>query len=172
MGYIWSGIWNDGAFLRLSERDKLSLLGLMSLANQRGLIRMTEKAVWATLDPEEKQTFEQFQGSLNALREGETGPGQLMSDMSQPFVGSPSIPGRFVTLDTDRVRPSRRLLPARIRRAVVERDGMVCQLCGHDIPNGDLHIDHIYPVARGGGDELDNLQAAHSRCNISKGARI
>jgi hypothetical protein len=167
MGYVWSGIWNDEEFRRLSERDKMNLLGLMSLANQRGLVRMTEKAVWATLDPDEKQTFEEFQNSLKTLRKAPEKRGNFMRRVSQPFLGDPVFPGRFIALDTDYQRPARRPLAAHTRRAVVERDGMVCQLCGHDIPEGDLHIDHIYPVARGGGNELDNLQAAHS-----KGARV
>jgi 5-methylcytosine-specific restriction endonuclease McrA len=35
-----------------------------------------------------------------------------------------------------------------------------------------MHIDHIYPVSRGGGDELSNLQVTHSRCNMAKGSRV
>lgn len=59
-----------------------------------------------------------------------------------------------------------------MREAVIERDGMVCQLCGGEIPDGELHIDHIEPLAHGGATEVANLQAAHARCNIRKGARV
>jgi 5-methylcytosine-specific restriction endonuclease McrA len=62
--------------------------------------------------------------------------------------------------------------PRWMREAVLERDGMVCQLCGGDIPDGDLHIDHILPVALGGPTRVSNLQAAHSKCNIRKGATV
>lgn len=33
-------------------------------------------------------------------------------------------------------------------------------------------LDHIMPLAKGGGHTQDNLQWAHLRCNISKGARL
>ena len=58
------------------------------------------------------------------------------------------------------------------RQPVIDRDGMVCQLCGEDIEDeADLHIDHIIPVSKGGSPELSNLQAAHAKCNMQKGAR-
>lgn len=66
----------------------------------------------------------------------------------------------------------RRSLPRRVRLAVIERDGLICGLCGGDVEPTDVHIDHIYPVALGGGDDLKNLQVAHSLCNIRKGARV
>lgn len=63
-------------------------------------------------------------------------------------------------------------LPQPIRMTVLERDGLVCGLCGSDVDLGDVHIDHIHPRYLGGTDDLDNLQVAHSFCNISKGARV
>lgn len=66
----------------------------------------------------------------------------------------------------------RRQLPARVRSAVLERDGWICQLCAQPIERGRAHIDHILPVSRGGTDALDNLQAAHGTCNMRKGARV
>lgn len=65
---------------------------------------------------------------------------------------------------------SRAPLPRSLRLIVIERDGYVCGLCGGDVDPDDLHIDHIKPVARGGRDELANLQVAHPTCNIRKGA--
>ena len=56
-------------------------------------------------------------------------------------------------------------------RAVIERDGLMCQICGVDVDADDVHIDHIHPVSLGGRNQLDNLQVAHSFCNLSKGAR-
>ena len=34
-----------------------------------------------------------------------------------------------------------------------------------------LHLDHIYPVSRGGTDDLDNLQAMCAPCNLHKADR-
>lgn len=58
------------------------------------------------------------------------------------------------------------------RRMVIARDGLMCGICGEDVPADDVHIDHIRPVARGGTDDPGNLQVAHSRCNMRKGARV
>lgn len=72
-------------------------------------------------------------------------------------------------IDPDRVRPG---LGAGVRAAVIERDGYLCRLCWGEVEPDDIHIDHIHPVSLGGSDDLDNLQVAHSRCNLRKGARI
>ncbi len=60
-------------------------------------------------------------------------------------------------------------LPLKLRRAVIARDGYSCGLCGRNVEPGDVHIDHVKPVALGGLDLLENLQVAHSRCNLVKG---
>lgn len=56
-----------------------------------------------------------------------------------------------------------------IRRWVIERDGLVCGICGHPVAPDDVHIDHIMPVSRGGQSTLDNLRVTHSACNMAKG---
>lgn len=54
-----------------------------------------------------------------------------------------------------------------LRAFVLARDGYACVYCGS--PN-DLHCDHVIPRSRGGVDHPDNLVAACSPCNLSKGA--
>jgi hypothetical protein len=71
-------------------------------------------------------------------------------------------------IDPDGSRPP---IPKHLRAAVIERDGYVCQLCGGNVEQTDVHIDHIRPWSKGGQHTLDNLQVTHSRCNILKGAR-
>jgi 5-methylcytosine-specific restriction endonuclease McrA len=51
---------------------------------------------------------------------------------------------------------------------VIERDGMVCYLCGQPIEPGQLHIDHVWPLAEGGAHVEDNLKPTHAHCNLSK----
>lgn len=67
--------------------------------------------------------------------------------------------------------PGRTLTPEQ-RDAVIERDGLVCGLCGDPVALEDVHIDHVQPRSLGGSNELENLQVAHSGCNMSKGNRI
>lgn len=56
----------------------------------------------------------------------------------------------------------------KLRKAIFKRDGKVCRKCGS---TKRLSIDHVIPVARGGGDELENLQVLCMVCNASKGKR-
>lgn len=61
---------------------------------------------------------------------------------------------------------------------VMERDQWTCLLCGTAIPP-DVKwpdprfgtIDHRVPLALGGRHVLENVQAAHLRCNMSKNAK-
>lgn len=65
------------------------------------------------------------------------------------------------------------------REEVFERDGWVCSLCGDPIDPELAHphprsasLDHVVPMARGGGHVKANTAAAHLVCNLSKGARV
>ncbi|QFP94882.1 HNH endonuclease [Mycobacterium phage Marshawn] len=63
----------------------------------------------------------------------------------------------------------------RFRRAI-KRGKPDCAVCGLPIDYEANHldplsfqIDHVTPLARGGTDTLDNIQACHRRCNRDKG---
>lgn len=56
----------------------------------------------------------------------------------------------------------------RTREVVFARDGHTCATCG---AYGN-HIDHITPVALGGGDELTNLRVRCARCNTTDGRAL
>lgn len=69
-------------------------------------------------------------------------------------------------------RGSRRIT-AHLRSSVLLRDGMICGICRLPIDAwSELHIDHVIPHALGGETTYWNLQPAHARCNLSKGARL
>jgi hypothetical protein len=64
----------------------------------------------------------------------------------------------------------------RIRKAILDRDGWVCQLCHQPIDPSipwpkpmSATVDHKIPVTKGGSwwDE-SNLRAAHNKCNLSR----
>lgn len=66
-----------------------------------------------------------------------------------------------------RTKPGR---SAKLRRALVERDGQRCYLCGKWIENiRKLRIEHKTPRSRGGGNSRDNLGLACIPCDIAKG---
>jgi hypothetical protein len=64
----------------------------------------------------------------------------------------------------------RKALSKKTRFEVFKRDSFACQYCGQGAPDVLLHVDHIVPVADGGGDEITNLVTACVGCNIGKGA--
>lgn len=72
-------------------------------------------------------------------------------------------------VDPYRIREN---IPTWMRAAVLERDGLICQLCGGDVEAEKVHLDHKVPHSLGGPDSLDNLQVSHALCNMRKGARV
>lgn len=65
------------------------------------------------------------------------------------------------------------------RIEIFERDGWVCQLCGHSIDPAltkphprSASLDHIHPISRGGLHERSNAQTACLGCNVKKGATV
>ena len=79
--------------------------------------------------------------------------------------------GRWRLINGDFIRLSRPNTRAAISTAVksivLARDGQRCAYCG--TIEGPFHIDHIYPVSRGGSDLASNLVLACAQCNLSKG---
>lgn len=67
--------------------------------------------------------------------------------------------------------PVRTTIPLKDRWAVLKRDNYRCVKCGanpssnHEI---ELEVDHIFPVAKGGGNSLENLQVLCRECNQGK----
>ncbi len=61
--------------------------------------------------------------------------------------------------------------PARVRSILHARDRGKCAGCGVDIVqelHQDGHIDHMFSIARGGCNDLVNLQLLCSTCNLAK----
>ena len=67
----------------------------------------------------------------------------------------------------DHLRTNRIKISNSVKSAIYKRDNFTCQYCG---ATDDLHIDHIHPVAFGGGNEMKNLQVLCRDCNLRKGA--
>lgn len=72
------------------------------------------------------------------------------------------------------IERERRLVTAKLRYEIIQRDGGRCCICGRS-PAEDgvkLHVDHIIPVSKGGKTEASNLQTLCESCNLGKGNRI
>lgn len=68
-------------------------------------------------------------------------------------------------------KPSRISVPLKDRWAVLKRDKYRCNKCGASPSNDhkvELEIDHIIPVAKGGGNAIENLQTLCRNCNQGK----
>ena len=91
---------------------------------------------------------------------------------------SPSILPVSFSSDPNAPKTSspRKPLPKYKRDQVFRRDAYTCRKCGaKGGPLGtlgvQLHIDHIVPVAKGGTDEINNLQVLCAPCNTKKGSK-
>lgn len=56
----------------------------------------------------------------------------------------------------------------RLRFEILRRDNHTCRYCGAQAPDVELTVDHVIPVALGGGDEPANLVTACEPCNSGK----
>lgn len=65
----------------------------------------------------------------------------------------------------------RKALSKKSRFEVFKRDKFACQYCGAKAPDVVLVVDHVHPVAKGGGSDPLNLITACQPCNSGKGPR-
>jgi len=61
---------------------------------------------------------------------------------------------------------------AEIYRQAREDEPIRCYLCGELIPLGDRHVDHKYPLSKGGDHTPSNLAIACATCNLKKSDKI
>jgi 5-methylcytosine-specific restriction endonuclease McrA len=64
------------------------------------------------------------------------------------------------------------IIPPEVKKYVFERNKYQCQSCGKTNLETKLHIDHIIPLARGGSNDISNLQTLCSKCNLQKKDRL
>lgn len=66
-------------------------------------------------------------------------------------------------------RKKRKPISKKTRFEVFKRDKFTCQYCGRMAPDVILEVDHIKPVAEGGGNGMMNLITSCRDCNRGKG---
>lgn len=76
-----------------------------------------------------------------------------------------------------RSRRERRPLKWKMKKAIIDRDKGVCQLCFMPVdlsweinwkPKVKYHFDHIIPFKDGGLMTIDNLRLTHPSCNLRR----
>ncbi len=63
---------------------------------------------------------------------------------------------------------NRKPISKKTRFEVFKRDSFKCQYCGKSAPDVILHVDHIHPVSKGGGNDILNYLTACADCNGGK----
>lgn len=88
-----------------------------------------------------------------------------------------NIKHRFEVTDNGAAHPhfyvdtnNRRYISPEIRQYIYDQANGYCTYCGAFAV--DHHIDHIYPIARGGDSRIENLNLSCASCNLSKGAKL
>ena len=76
---------------------------------------------------------------------------------------------------TRKTPEARNAIPKKLQDEVYRKKGLVCHLCGLEIPRNLSHphpesksLDHLMPYSHGGPDTFENLSPAHLRCNIER----
>ena len=65
---------------------------------------------------------------------------------------------------------NRKKISSSLRFEVLRRNKFCCSYCGKAAVDGHrLVVDHIYPVAKGGTNDIDNLTCSCEECNSGKG---
>ena len=57
-----------------------------------------------------------------------------------------------------------------LRDRVLRRDEYRCRYCGSSA--GPFHLDHVYPVSKGGETSIDNMVTSCKRCNLKKHNKV
>lgn len=68
----------------------------------------------------------------------------------------------------DVIKVKRKSFSSVQRTAIYNKNKGRCAICGDFVPYGNFTIDHIIPLAKGGTNELENLQCACEICNRIK----
>lgn len=70
--------------------------------------------------------------------------------------------------ETKELRNISRAIPREIQFKVVARDKNICQICGKNVLDDDIHFDHIIPWSKGGPTEISNIRLLCSDCNLQR----
>ena len=96
----------------------------------------------------------------------------LLTRPPHPLLSNSPVGSRPAVKQDDRFhlpRTGRIVFPTSLKRALFQSQRGRCYYCGKTHRIHYLEIDHKWPVSRGGGNEIDNLQLLCVPCNMRKG---
>lgn len=70
--------------------------------------------------------------------------------------------------DTTPATTAHKPVSRRLRFEILRRDNHTCRYCGAQAPDVALAVDHVIPVALGGGNDPSNLVTSCQPCNSGK----
>lgn len=98
----------------------------------------------------------------NIILTGELGNGVVFRAYKLKLITS--IEAKTILKDLQKEYIRKRYIPKTIKQQVLNRDS-VCQICG---TSNSLTIDHLYSIAKGGDNSIENLWVLCRRCNSHK----
>lgn len=161
-------IWKDDLMLELSPRQQLIFIGLVTLANDNGWVSGDSGLLSRKLTSFCKHMKKsEFEHDLRRILELMCSSWELAesSESCMKFSGVIRDFRRFIWRNPTRVEWQR--LANILRPQVFERDEHRCVQCGS---TDRLEVDHVVAIARGGSNDIENLQTLCLPCNRSKGA--
>lgn len=168
----WNGEWPNLNSLSIAIHNSLHLtateIGILyrlvwyiGARGVHGYYKTRTEAAHLPLDPEK---ICRIAGC--SAREWESAQKEVLSYFRETLRGYELLDEELIRLS----KPSgRQAVPTHVKNAAIQRAGVICAYCGDE--NGPFDLDHLYPVARGGTDEANNIVVACASCNRSKGAK-
>lgn len=161
-------IWTDEGMAALTPRQQLLFIGLFSNADDHGSLRASPLAIrllFPTIygdlsDGEARCDLEAVVTAMDCLS-------LIERDGRDHVRFSPAGFARFTSPVMPDARRSWQRIARKLRGLIFERDGYRCVACGS---TERLEADHIQALARGGSNELANLQTLCRSCNRRKWA--
>ena len=96
-------------------------------------------------------------------------PSAALSSVGVPLMGMFFAPATHVGVID---KAPRKQLSDSVRDSIRRGQGGRCAKCGKRFYEGNMEVDHRWPVAKGGQNWMINLQALCRTCNRSKGAKL
>lgn len=84
----------------------------------------------------------------------------FVSDAFSCYSNSKKWDGKFKTV---------RRVSGKHKRELLIRDGDECFYCGEVMPEDDITKEHLFSIAQGGRDHINNCVLAHKLCNDKAG---